>query len=222
MEARERLLAELARHIRDRRVLAALARIPREQFVEPALAHLAYVDEALPIASGQTISQPFIVALMSEALELTGTERVLEIGTGSGYQTAVLAELATEVVSVERLASLAEPARELLEALGYRNIEFEVGDGSLGWPARAPYDAILVTAAAPRPPAPLLAQLGTRGRLVVPSGESWEQELLQIRRTAEGMVQRSLGRCRFVPLIGAAAWPEGTGGGGSPLPVGEG
>jgi protein-L-isoaspartate(D-aspartate) O-methyltransferase len=207
--ARAVLLQSLRTHgVADERVLAALARVPRERFLEPALWPFAYTDIALPIADGQTISQPLMVALMTQALAIGEHETALEIGTGSGYQTAVLAECAAWVVSVERLPALATAARALLTALGYRNIVVHEGDGSLGWPAEAPYQRILVTAAAPDVPAPLLAQLAVGGRMVVPVGLTRQQELMLIEQTSGGPVFRSLGPCAFVPLVGAAAWPE--------------
>jgi protein-L-isoaspartate(D-aspartate) O-methyltransferase len=206
MEAKRHLLGELGRFVRDRRVLEALGRVPRERFVPPDLAHLAYADMALPIPEGQTISQPLIVAMMTEALALGGGERVLEIGTGSGYQTAVLAELAAEVITLERHEALAEPARRLLAGLGYANVRVVCGDGSLGWPEGAPYGGILVTAAAPRVPPSLLEQLVEGRSLVIPVGDPHEQDLLRVEKTAAGAVSHNLGPCKFVPLIGAEAW----------------
>lgn len=198
-----------ARGVTDERVLTALHAVPREWFVPPDLWDRAYENSALPIEAGQTISQPLMVASMTQELELTGSERVLEIGTGTGYQTAILAELAREVVTVERIESLAVEARERLEELGYTNIEFHVGDGSLGWPAGAPYDAILVTAGAPRYPAPLYGQLAMGGRLVVPVGEEASQVLEVVSKTEPGPVVRDAGGCRFVRLIGEAGWSSG-------------
>jgi protein-L-isoaspartate(D-aspartate) O-methyltransferase len=192
------------RGIRDERVLEAMGRVPRELFVpEPVRAH-AYADAALPIGGGQTISQPFMVAVICAALELRGGERVLDVGTGSGYQAAVLAELAGEVHSIERLPELAEPARENLAAAGYGDrVRVHVGDGTLGLPAHAPFAAIAVAAAAPELPRALYGQLEPRGRLVVPVGERYEQQLEVVVRTPEGpAVLRSV-PCRFVPLLGA-------------------
>lgn len=180
--------------------------VPRERFVPPDLWDRAYENSALPIEAGQTISQPLMVASMTQELELNGHERVLEIGTGSGYQTAILAELAREVITIERIEALAAPARERLEDLGYSNIEFHVGDGTLGWPAGAPYDAILVTAGAPRYPQPLYGQLAMGGRLVVPVGDESTQTLQVVTRTELGPHIRDAGGCRFVRLIGAAGW----------------
>lgn len=206
--ARARLIECLSREISDKRVLAAMARVPRELFVPPESYYVAYEDMPLSIGFGQTISQPFIVALMTQALELKGDEKVLELGTGSGYQAAILAELARWVVSVERILELAESARRVLEKLGYTNIEIHIAEKSLGWPAGAPYDAIIVTAGAPRIPDALLEQLRFGGRLVIPVGSRWEQDLLRITKRRKGNLVESLGGCRFVPLIGDGAWEE--------------
>jgi len=204
--ARAKLIKHLSIEIRDQQVLAAMARIPRERFIPPEEQHLAYEDTPLPIGEEQTISQPFIIALMTESLELTGTEKVLEVGTGSGYQAAILAELARRVVTVERIPELAERARRVLEDLGYANIEIRPAGQSLGYRSAAPYDAIIVTAAAPQVPKELLAQLKMGGRLVIPVGERHIQELYKItRRKGQNLVQ-NLGGCRFVPLIGKEAW----------------
>jgi protein-L-isoaspartate(D-aspartate) O-methyltransferase len=205
---RARLIEHLSAEIKDQRVLDAMSRISREQFVPPENRHLAYEDIPLPIGLEQTISQPFIIALMTQALELTGDDKVLEIGTGSGYQTAILAELARYVVSVERLPALAEEARKLLENLGYRNIEIHVSRDGLGWPESAPYQAILVTAGAPRVPDELLAQLATGGRMVIPVGTRYIQELTKITRQKNKNAIENLGGCRFVSLIGKGAWEE--------------
>ena len=202
------LLAELRRQgIRDERVLAAMSRVPRHRFVPAASQEQAWDNVALAIAAGQTISQPFVVALMTEALALHGSERVLEIGTGSGYQSAILAELAAEVISIERHASLATAAASLLATLGYRNVTVHVGDGTAGWIAAAPFDRILVAAAAPRVPPPLLAQLrDDGGRLVIPIGEPDDQRLVAFERDGEQTRQQQLGPVRFVPLIGRDGW----------------
>lgn len=189
-----------ARGIKDERVLEALGQVPRHLFVPESLGALAYADEPLPIGEGQTISQPYIVAYMTEALELEGDERVLEIGTGSGYQTAVLAELVSEVWTVEIVESLALRARRTLEGLGYRNIRYKVGDGSLGWPGGAPFDAVVVTAAAARIPDSLQDQLGAGGRMVVPVGTDL-QELYLILRENGGLKSKRLLSVRFVPLV---------------------
>ena len=197
-----------ARGVTDDRVFAALAAVPRERFVPPDLYDRAYENSALPIAAGQTISQPLMVAAMTQELALQGDESVLEIGTGSGYQTALLAELAREVVTIERVPELAASARALLESLGYGNMTFHVGDGSLGWPPSAPYGAIIVTAGAPDYPAPLYKQLALGGRLVIPVGSEAEQTLRVVTKTERGPQIRDAGGCRFVRLIGEAAWPE--------------
>ena len=206
--ARQKMLESQirARNVRDPRVLEAIRKVPRHLFVEEALRDRAYLDKALPIGEKQTISQPFMVAAMSEALELRGPERVLEIGTGSGYQTAVLAELCESVFSVERIASFVPIARRRLESLGRYNVLIKVGDGTIGWSEHAPYDAILVTAAAPGLPRPLAEQLAIGGRLVVPVGPEESQSLLRIRRDEEGFHEEALGECRFVKLIGRHGW----------------
>jgi len=196
----------IPRGITDRRVLEALVKVPRHLFVPEALWHQAYSDRPLPIGYGQTISQPYIVALMTEALELQGDERVLEVGTGSGYQAAILAELAKQVYSVERMPELARRARRILDRLGYGNVLIRVGDGSKGWPERAPFDAIIVTAGAPKVPKALLQQLKVGGRMVIPVGDEHSQELLKIVRLKDGFQQEELGGCRFVKLIGEEGW----------------
>jgi len=206
--ARARLIEHLSTEIKDKRVLAAMSRIPRERFVPPEEQHLAYEDIPLPIGLDQTISQPFIVALMTEALELTGSEKVLELGTGSGYQVAILAELARLVVTVERLPPLAEAAKRVLDSLGYTNIEVHLTEKALGWQAGAPYNAIIVTAGAPRVPATLLAQLAVDGRLVIPVGSRYVQELYKITKHRKKNTVQNLGGCRFVSLIGEDAWEE--------------
>jgi protein-L-isoaspartate(D-aspartate) O-methyltransferase len=200
---RARLVERLrGQGIRDERVLAAIAKVPRHVFIEEALAHRAYEDCALPIGFGQTISQPFVVALMTQALFATARpRRVLEIGTGSGYQTAVLAELAETVYSVERLEPLLKLARRRLRELGYRNIQFRLGDGAEGWSEHAPYDAILVAAAPREVPPPLIEQLAESGALVIPVGEPARQELVLIRRTERGLMRERLDSVTFVPLI---------------------
>ncbi len=210
VQARERMVHyQLAsRGIRDLRLLAAMAKVPRHLFVAPELRDRAYEDHPLPIGEDQTISQPYMVALMVEALGLKGQERVLEIGTGSGYGAAVLAELCGEVFSVERFESLAAQARRVLEDLGYRNVHIRVGDGSLGWEEGAPYDAVLVSAAAPRIPRPLLEQLKLGGCLVVPMGEEEIQMLVRIWKGVEGLREEYLGECRFVKLVGEYGWEK--------------
>jgi len=205
--ARRELLAELrALGIRDERVLSAMERVPRHLFVPPELVPYAYEDRPLPIGAGQTISQPYIVALSTQALELSPQDRVLEIGTGSGYQAAVLAELAGEVYTVERLPELSQAARERLERLGYRNLHFRVGDGTKGWPDEAPFDAILVTAAAPKVPQSLVEQLAEGGRLVIPIGGRESQDLWLMRRRTRRLEKVYLCPCTFVPLIGEEGW----------------
>ena len=199
--ARARLIEHLSTEIKDKRVLAAMARVPRERFVLPEEQHLAYEDRPLPIGFEQTISQPFIIALMTEALEITGKEKVLEIGTGSGYQTAILAELARQVITVERLPALIEAARRVLASLGYTNIKIHLAEPTLGWQKGAPYDVILVTAGAPRVPEDLLAQLAIGGRLVIPTGSRYVQELCKITKYRGKNEVLTLGGCRFVSLI---------------------
>lgn len=197
-----------ARGVRDARVLAAMASVPREAFVpEPIRAH-AYDDSPLPIGGGQTISQPYILAVMIEALRLKGGERLLEVGTGSGYSAAVLAAIAAEVISIERLAPLADRARETLAALGIRNVELRQGDGSLGCAERAPFEAIVVAAGGPRVPQSLKAQLAIGGRLVMPVGaDEFGQELVRVTRAPDGNYStETLTGVRFVPLIGDEAW----------------
>jgi protein-L-isoaspartate(D-aspartate) O-methyltransferase len=196
------------RGIHDSRVLAAMLAVPRHAFVPAEHFSAAYNDQPLPIGEGQTISQPYMVASMTEALELAGPERVLEIGTGSGFQTAVLSLLAREVQTVENHPAFSAAAQERLTRLGYRNLFFHVGDGTLGWPEAAPFDAILVTAAAPLIPPPLLAQLADAGRMVLPLGSSETQELVRIRRNGERIAEERLYQCRFVPLIGRYGWSE--------------
>jgi protein-L-isoaspartate(D-aspartate) O-methyltransferase len=195
-----------ARGIKDRRVLSAMGRVPRHLFVEEALRDSAYGDHALPIGEQQTISQPYMVALMTETLALKGHERVLEIGTGSGYQTAVLAELAAQVYSIERIDSLAAKARRLLASLGYRNVQIKVYDGTYGWKEEAPFDAILVTAGSPEIPIPLTEQLKEGGRMVIPVGERTTQVLKKVTKTSAGIEVTALTGCVFVPLIGGHGW----------------
>ncbi len=190
------------RGIGDERVLEAMRRVPRDAFVPEGQRRRSYADSALPIGSGQTISQPWIVAAICQALELTGSETVLEVGTGSGYSAAVLARLASEVVTIERHAELADEARDLLAKLGVANVEVIVGDGSRGLPERAPFAAIAVHATAPRPPLALIEQLAPDGRLVVPIASRGAEMLTQLRRQGDEVVSEKIGPCRFVPLIG--------------------
>jgi protein-L-isoaspartate(D-aspartate) O-methyltransferase len=206
--ARSRMIEEqlVARGIADPRVLAAMAQIERHLFVEEALQERAYDDKPLPIGARQTISQPFMVGLMTQTLALRGTERVLEIGTGCGYQTAVLAELAANVFSIERISTLAVRARQLLDRLGYYNVATRVGDGTLGWGDEAPFDAIVVTAGTPQVPRPLIAQLADGGRLVFPIGEEELQTLVRIRKEGERLREEYFGDCRFVKLVGRYGW----------------
>jgi protein-L-isoaspartate(D-aspartate) O-methyltransferase len=198
------------RGIKDARVLAAMGRIPREVFVPPELTPRAYVDHAMAIGHQQTISQPYMVAIMTEALSLSGDERVLEVGTGSGYQCAILAELAREVYSIERIPELAGQARELLaDELGYRNVHVRCGDGTVGWPEAAPFQAIIVTAAAPEPPPSLLEQLDPDGgRIVVPVGNQSLQYLVRMERHGTSLTSERTTACRFVPLLGMEGWKE--------------
>ncbi|MFN3504936.1 MAG: protein-L-isoaspartate(D-aspartate) O-methyltransferase [Caldimicrobium sp.] len=192
------------RGIRDEKVLQAMLKVPRHLFVEEALRDQAYGDFPLPIGEGQTISQPYIVALMTEALELKGTERVLEVGTGSGYQTAILAEIALWVYTIEKYPVLQERAKRiLLNELGYKNITFKIGDGSLGWKEASPFDAIIVTAASPQVPPPLIDQLAEGGRIVIPVGDEYSQMLVKGVKKGGSLYQKTLEPVRFVKLIGA-------------------
>jgi len=209
--ARHQLVDYLRREIRDKRVLAAMSRVPREMFVPSGYWHAAYEDRPLPIGQGQTISQPLIVAMMTEALELEGQENVLEVGTGSGYQAAILAELARWVVTVERYDELAETATETLKKLGYANVEVHLAEAKLGWPPQAPYNAMVVSAGAPTVPKDLLDQLAVGGRLIIPVGPRYEQNLLKVVKKEHGTAIEDLGPCRWVPLIGDAAWSEESG-----------
>lgn len=204
--ARDNLIAKLSLEISDKRVLEAMRRVPREAFVPQDQYYAAYEDRPLSIGFGQTISQPFIVALMLQALELRGDEKVLELGTGSGYEAAILAELAQKVVTVECIPELAEPAKEILDRLAYSNIEVHVAGRTLGWPEEAPYDAIIVSAGAPTVPQVLLEQLTLNGRLVIPVGSRWQQDLLRVTKLRKGNEIENLGGCYFVPLIGEGAW----------------
>ncbi|NNJ26131.1 protein-L-isoaspartate(D-aspartate) O-methyltransferase [Alienimonas chondri] len=194
------------RGIADERVIAAVAAVDRARFMPPGQRSAAWIDAARPIGSGQTISQPSLVARMTGALELTGDETVLEIGTGSGYQAAILARLCARVVTVERLPELADPARETLGELGVENVTFRTGDGTLGAPEEAPFDAIVVTAAAPDVPPALRDQLADGGRLVIPVGDRFTQELIRVRKTGKEFDRETLCGCRFVPLIGEQGW----------------
>jgi protein-L-isoaspartate(D-aspartate) O-methyltransferase len=210
VEARERMVEEqlISRGINDPRVLRAMAKVPRHLFLESELWDHAYEDHPLPIGANQTISQPYIVALMVETLELKGAERVLEVGTGSGYAAAVLSELCAEVFSVEAVEELALKARTLLSSLGYRNVSVLVDDGTLGWEENSPYDAVVISAAAPCIPRPLVEQLKIPGCLVFPMGEKELQTLVRIRKDKAGIREEYLGDCRFVKLTGRYGWED--------------
>lgn len=206
--ARAKLVESLAQEITDKQVLKVMAQVPRHVFVPPELQAYAYEDRPLPIGNEQTISQPFIVALMTHSLDLTGTEKVLELGTGSGYQTAILAKLARYVVSTERVPALAEKARTALDILGYENIEVHLAEEELGWKSGAPYDAIIATAGAPHVPHELLSQLNMGGRIIIPVGSRYSQDLVKVTRLKSGNKIEHLGACRFVSLIGKGAWEK--------------
>ena len=206
--ARENLLKYLDHEIADKRVVEAMRRVRRDAFVPPEQHQAAYDDRPLGIGFGQTISQPFIVALMVQALDLKQSEQVLELGTGSGYEAAILAELAQKVVTVEHIPDLAESAKQVLDKLGYSNIEIHVAGKTLGWPEGAPYDAIIVSAGAPSVPKVLLEQLAWGGRLVIPAGSRWQQDLLKVTKLKKGNRIENLGGCYFVPLIGEGAWEK--------------
>ncbi len=208
--AKARLLKNLARDISDRRVLDAMRRVPREAFIPEASVHLAYEDIPLPIGEGQTVSQPLIVAMMTEALAPKESAKVLEIGTGSGYQAAILSLLAREVITMERFPYLADRARAALATLGYSNVQVRLPGATLGCPEEAPFDGIIVTAGAPRLPRALLDQLAEGKRLVIPVGSQQEQELLQVEKADDGYTLKNLGPCRFVPLVGPGAWDDST------------
>ncbi len=209
-QARERMVQEqlVSRRINDSRVLAAMAKVPRHLFIVEELQRRAYDDNALPIGEGQTISQPYIVALIVQALGLNGEERVLEVGTGSGYEAAVLAELCGQVFSVEMVEDLAIRARTVLASLGYQNVAIQVGDGTLGWEEHAPYDSIVISAAAQCIPRPLLEQLRPGGCLVLPMGEEDLQNLVCIRKDKEGLAEEYLCDCQFVKLMGTYGWED--------------
>ena len=207
---RERMVRDqfIARGITDQRVLAAFYKVEREKFVPSEVRNNAYADFPLSIGEGQTISQPYMVALMTQSLELKGDEKILEIGTGSGYQTAILAELARKVYSVERMRALAERARKLLEKLGYSNVKILLGDGTLGWEESSPYDRILVTAGAREIPQPLTDQLEEEGIMVIPVGNSYSQDLRVVRKRKNRIKTARVEKCVFVPLIGKYGWDE--------------
>jgi len=209
-KARNRMVDEqiVSRGVTDTRVLAAMRKVPRHEFMPESLRQQAYGDHAMPIGEGQTISQPYIVALMTELLELKSTDRVLEIGTGSGYQAAILSELCEKVFTIERVKILADKARAILDKLGCRNVAMKVYDGTYGWKEMAPFDAIIVTAAAPDVPSALIEQLREGGRLVIPVGERFTQVLKKVIKTPAGLVTQEGIPCMFVPLIGAHGWKE--------------
>jgi len=211
-QSKRQLMVEtqiVARGVTDRRVVNAMLKVPRHLFVDEALWPEAYEDHPLPIGEKQTISQPYIVALMTELLHLTGKEKVLEIGTGSGYQCAILAEVADMVYTIERIPAIAKRARKIFDQLKYTNVIIHIGDGTLGWKEHSPYDGIIVTAAAPHPPAALLEQLAIGGRLVIPIGNESSQDLIIFTREAkDSYTEENYGGCRFVKLIGEQGWRE--------------
>ena len=210
IKARERMVKEqiIARGIKDPRVIEAMQWVPRDLFIPEALAGQAYGDFALPIGEGQTISQPYMVAYMSESLELSGKERVLEVGTGTGYQTTVLSRLAELVYSMERIRSLLEKARKILDQIQCRNVITQLSDGSYGWKEAAPFDAIMVTAGSPSLPEPLMEQLKVGGTMVIPIGGRNVQRMVRVRRSAHGFIEESLMECSFVALVGDHGWPK--------------
>jgi protein-L-isoaspartate(D-aspartate) O-methyltransferase len=198
----------IRRGIKDERVLAAMKKVPRHLFIDKPMLHRAYDDSALPIGEGQTISQPYMVAAMTELLELQGTEKVLEIGTGSGYQAAVLAELAKEVYTVERIAVIAKRAEGRYRELGYANIHVKVADGTLGWPDASPFERIIITAGTPKVPEPLLQQLADQGMLIAPVGDRLSQRLIKVRKSGDKVLEEYHTPCVFVPLIGEYGWKK--------------
>ena len=197
-----------ARGITDAKLLEVLRQVPRHQFVQSADARCAYMDRPLPIGAGQTISQPYIVALMTQELELDGSEKVLEVGTGSGYQAAVLSKLVAEVHTVERKPGLAKRAKSILESLGFTNVFVHIGDGTLGWPEAEPFDRIITTAAAPKVPQPLLDQLRTGGKLIIPVGNRWRQILELWKREENEFLKKEILPVVFVPLVGKEGWQD--------------
>ncbi len=196
----------IPRGIKDERVLNAMKKVPRHLFIDESMQYKAYDDMALPIGEGQTISQPYMVAVMTQLLELKGNEKVLEIGTGSGYQAAILAELAKEVYSVERVTALATMAEERFHSLGYNNIHVKMGDGTLGWPEEAPFDRIIITAGTPKIPDPLIEQLSEKGIIIAPVGERFSQQLLKVKKSNGKLLEDYHTPCVFVPLIGEYGW----------------
>ncbi len=206
---RQAMVRDLRRRgIRDERVLEVMGRVPRHLFVPEEVVHIAYGDHPLPISAGQTISQPYIVALMTQALQLDPAHRVLEIGTGSGYQTAILAELAREVYTIERFPQLLEGARQLLTQLGYTNIHYRCGNGTVGWPEHAPYDRIIATGSVPEVPRSLVRQLADPGRLVIPVGGRQVQTLVLVKKEEGAITQEELIPCSFLPLVGKEGWSD--------------
>ena len=207
---RERMVKEqiIARGVKDERVIDAMMKVPRHLFVDKTYYHQSYNDYPLPIGNGQTISQPYMVAVMTELLELKGNESVLEIGTGSGYQTAILALLCARVFTIERISELSFRARKILNELGFNNINFLIGDGSVGWPDFAPYDGIIVTAGAPDVPRELIDQLSEKGRMVIPIGGEYMQTLNVIKKHKGSILRKELFECTFVPLVGKEGWEE--------------
>ncbi len=207
---RQKMIEEIIdRGIKDVRVIKAMSRVPRHVFVRDSFHHKAYGDHPLPIGASQTISQPYVVAAMSEALQLTGEERVLEIGTGSGYQTALLSELAAQVFTIERVKSLGHQAKQLLDGLGYTHINYKIFDGTYGWRELGPYDAVLITAAGPEVPQALIEQVKDGGRIVAPIGDDQGQELMVYTKRGKRLRAKRMGDCFFVPLIGKYGVPEG-------------
>jgi len=198
----------IPRGIKDERVLMAMEKVPRHLFIDASIAYKAYDDMALPIGEGQTISQPYMVAVMTELLELRGDEKVLEIGTGSGYQAAILAELSKEVYTIERVVVLAEKAMERFRSLGYSNINVKADNGTLGWPEKAPFDRIMITAGTPKIPDPLKEQLSEGGIIIAPVGERFSQQLLKVKKSKDRLSEEYHTPCIFVPLIGKYGWKE--------------
>ena len=207
---RERMVKEqiIARKVKDKRVIEAMKKVPRHVFVDKIYYHQAYNDYPLPVGHGQTISQPYMVAVMTELLELKGEEKVLEIGTGSGYQTAILSLLCSKVYTMERISELTQKARSRLDHLGFRNVGFMVGDGSIGWRDYAPYDGIMVTAGAPDIPNSLIEQLAENGRLVIPVGNEHYQVLNVVRKRKGSIYRKEHFECTFVPLLGKEGWKQ--------------